>query len=501
MTQSTVNLKSHSLTTLPVAMRSMTDFSRDPIACMQGLQATHGNLVALREGVGNKQLIFAFGPEYNRQLLSRADNFHSQFFAIRGSKNSAQRRLTSGLLSMNGDEHTQQRRLVMSAFQRRAIPAYLNMVRHFSSEMLDEWHVGESIDVADEMTRLMLKITSSILFGMEDEAFACRLGEMMEKWVQMNHELGMAAFVADADYIPQYQQLLEFAEELEENLRVLITRRESSPSSNESDVLSLLIQARQHGAALTDEQMIGQTALLFAAAHMTTAHSLSWTMFLLAQHPEIFAELTSELKNAPSPSLLTPPTHAPMARPPSTGIKGQPTSVLDRVIRESMRILPASAYSQRICVAQSELGGVTIPAGSVVVFSQFMTHRDESIYQDSDQFKPDRWLHIKPGAYEYLPFGGGSRLCIGAPLATAIMQTVLPAVFQRTQLQVAPQAEINARVVSTMLTPTHGIPMIVSHDKQVDSVPCQIHGNLRELVNLPSSIHQRALSSQQNRAA
>jgi cytochrome P450 len=393
---------------------------------------------------------------------------------------------------MNGDEHSEQRRLVMAAFQRREIPAYLSMVRHHTAEMTDRWSIGQSIDAADEMTRLLLKITSSILFGMEDETFACQLGEKMETWVRLNHELGMAAFVSTADYYPQYQQLLDFAEDLEADLRDLISRRETSSSSNESDVLSLLIQARQHGAALTDSQMIGQTALLFAAAHMTTAHSLSWTLFLLAQHPETLKELASELQGQQPQQPTAPPLAGGMNSAP--GVKGKPTALLDRVIRESMRILPASAYSQRIWNTPTELGGVAIPAGSVVVFSQFMTHRDESIYHDSSRFLPDRWKHIKPGAYEYLPFGGGARLCIGAPLATAIIQTVLPAVLSKHHLQVEPNAEINGLVVSTMLAPTNGLPMRVT--ATADHHPASlVQGNIANLVDFTPQ------TAQQNRAA
>jgi cytochrome P450 len=470
---------------LPVAVGAMSNFTRDPVACMRALQKDHGDLVALRERVGEKQLIFAFGSEYNRQLLSRPDEFHSQFFAIRGSKKSAQRRLTSELLSMNGDEHSEQRRLLMSAFQRRAIPSYLNMVRQYTSEMLDQWRLGETVDLADEMTRLMLKMTSSILFGMQDEEFACKLGAMMETWVGMNHELGMAAFVSNADYFPKYQELLDYAEQLEANVRVLIAQRESAASENGNDVLSLLIKARQHGARLTDDQMIGQTSLLFAAAHMTTSHSLSWTQFLLAQHPEIYERTLEEVRSQDGvQEEFAPPGNAP-------AVKGGTRTLLDCVIRESMRILPASAYSQRICSQTVTLDGVTIPVGSVVVFSQFMTHRDERIYQDAARFNPDRWQSIQPSAYEYLPFGGGSRMCIGAPLATAIIQTVLPMILDRFHLAVEPNARVDGLVVSTMLSPTNGIAMRVMSPNATPAASV-IRGNILDLVEFDATTNQRS---------
>jgi cytochrome P450 len=156
-----------------------------------------------------------------------------------------------------------------------------------------------------------------------------------------------------------------------------------------------------------------------------------------------------------------------------------------------MRILPASAYSQRICSQTVTLDGVTIPVGSVVVFSQFMTHRDERIYQDAARFNPDRWQSIQPSAYEYLPFGGGSRMCIGAPLATAIIQTVLPMILDRFHLAVEPNARVDGLVVSTMLSPTNGIAMRVMSPNATPAASV-IRGNILDLVEFDATTNQRS---------
>ena len=108
------------------------------------------------------------------------------------------------------------------------------------------------------------------------------------------------------------------------------------------------------------------------------------------------------------------------------GLARNESSFLDCVIHESMRILPASAYSQRVSQRDLTLGDFHLPDRSIVVFSQFMTHRNERIFPRPAKFEPDRWQSIRPGTYEYLPFGAGPRLCIGAALATSILRTVLP---------------------------------------------------------------------------
>ena len=473
---------------LPVINGRLSDFADDPISCMRRIQSEAGNLVALEED--GQQLIFAFGAELNRQILSQADRFHSQFFAIRGPKNSAQRRLTSGLLSMNGQEHSQQRRTMKAGFEKRAIPGYTNMIAHHVQEMLRDWHPGQTRDISSEMTGLMLRISSSMLFGMEEPDLAFKIGRMMERWVKLNQELGIAALVSRDDFYPQYQQLLKFADDLEDRIRELISSREKGLSTSGDGVISLLLRAKQAGTPMTESQLIGQTALIFAASQMTTAHTLTWILFLLAQHPEVMQQLISEISerdHTESTLRIGPPGS-------STGI--MPTnssSVLDRVIRESMRVLPASAYSQRVTNGPTCLNGPSIKPSSLVIFSQFMTHRNEQLFESASEFRPDRWNTIRPTGYEYLPFGGGAKLCLGAPLAMSILNIVLPMTLRRTGLQVVPHTEVNGRVVSTMFSPEAALPVrLLEPGIVADTSP--LRGNIDCLVTMPAASKNRAVA-------
>ena len=450
----------------------LNDFAADPVTCMTQLRDRYGDLVALRES--GQQLIFAFGPDYNRELLSQPALFHARFFALRGSKKSAQRHLTSGLLSMNGPEHIQQRRIVKGAFTKPAVSGYRNVVTQLTDEMLADWQLGQVRDISADMTHLMLRITSSILFGLDQPELAFELGEMLHKWVELNHELGMSAFRTEDGFYPKYQSMLSHSEAVEARVRELFAQRRQG-SAGEFDMLSLLMQANSDGEGISDDQLIGQAALLFAAAHMTTAHSLMWTLFLLSQHPEVAQQLDAEL--------VEPVDFSDDSSLTST------TSVLNRVIRESMRLLPASSYSQRIAQEQVTLGSATLPSGSIIVFSQFMTHRIESIYAEPKRFNPDRWLTIKPSSYEYLPFGGGPRLCLGASLATSIIRTVLPQILRRFSLCTQSNAEINALVISTMLGPTTTVPMQLRPvGTPRETVP--LRGNITELVTFPAALPQ-----------
>lgn len=453
---------------LIVAEGSMRDFARDPIACMSALREQFGNLVALHEG--GQQVVFAFGADFNRELLSQADKFHSRFFAARGPKNSPLRRLTSGLLSMNGPEHMQQRRVVKGAFSKHAITGYRDVVQTLTDDILSEWKVGQVRDLSEEMTRLMLRVTSSILFGMKRPEAAFELGEKIHRWVQLNHEVGPSAFLSSDDSVSRYEELLTFSKELETQVKQLLSERRQEAASD-NDMLSLLIQSHLAGEGISEDQLIGQTALLFAAAHMTTAHSLLWTLFLVAQHPEIADQLDAEL--------------ATLTELPEEGSLLASPLLLDRVIRESMRIMPASAYSQRIAQEDVRLGDALLPRGSIVIFSQFMTHRLEPIFVESSRFMPERWQSIKPSPYEYLPFGGGPRLCLGSTLALSIMRSVLPSIWRRFRLSAIPNSEVSALVVSTMLGPTTTVPLQLNLPGS-RTTTASLRGNVPMLVNFPS---------------
>lgn len=451
---------------LPITRGRLFDFPDDPIACMRKLKARHGNLAVLEED--GQRIYFVFGPEFNHQVLSDGTTFHSQFFAIRGSRNSPQRRLTSGLLSMNGEQHKRQRRLVMDAFLKKAILSYVPTIRKLTDEMLSEWKAGTERDINRDMTDFMLRLTSTILFGIEDAELAHRIGRMIDHWVHLNHELGMGAFIADSEIANRYGELLEFSGQLEGEIKSMIAQRKANPTG--LDALSLMLKAHDDEGSMTDEELIGQAALMFGAAHLTTAHTLAWTLFLLGQHPSVMSELHDEFM-----------THLDGGFPQLDQV--EQLRCTERVIKESMRVLPASSYLQRVSAVPTQLGPFSLAPGAGIVFSQFITHHMPELFPQPDEFKPERWLSISPSPYEYLPFGAGPRMCIGAPLAMLILKTVLPTILQRFKVTAVPMSEVNAKVISTMLCPTSSVMMrLDSQDGRFECHP--VRGNIHDIVDL-----------------
>lgn len=453
---------------LPVTFGKITDFANDPIVGMRRLWATHGEICAYQEET--QRIHFVFGPTYTKQVLSDSERFHASFFAIRGPRKSAQRRLTSGLLTMNGDAHKEQRRFVMGPFQKRAIAAYHDHVTGMSQDMIRDWQPGTVRDVSADMTHYMLRLTSSILFGLDCPELAYNIGELTEKWVALNHRIGPAALASSPELVGEYELLLKAAEELETALLEMIHLRRSGQLGN--DVLSLLIRAHDEMGNISDDQLIGHIAVLFGAAHLTSAHTLTWTLFLLAQHPEVMRQLNDELQ-----------ANIRESSPTQEQLDSLP--VLEKVLKESMRVLPASAYSQRIASGPVQLGPFELTPGSVVVFSQLITHHMPDLFPQPEKFLPERWASITPSPYAYLPFGAGPRMCIGAALGMMQLKISLPTFLKSRKVSLMANSEIAAKVMSTMLYPATEVPMrIDTNDGQFSAAP--VTGNIHSLVNLPA---------------
>jgi cytochrome P450 len=466
--------------TAPIEFGSLLQFSDDPIACMRRLHRKHGDLAVLQDG--GQKLAFVFSPDLNRHVLADSDSFQSQFFAVRGSRNSSQRRVTSGLLSQNGAEHRDTRRLLKDVFAKKALPGYHGIICRLTNELTSRWSSESQVDLNGEMVQFMLRMTSALLFGLDDPAFAERLGLLIDRWTHRNHEVGMGALVSAPQFARGYELLLQQAEELEASIREMFARHRNG-SSDGLNILHLLMQATESGGSMTDDQLTGHATLLFAAAHLTTAHTFSWTLFLLAQHPDVLARLSHELQTQVAGDV---PTLEELEQ----------LKYLDAVIRESMRILPASSYSQRVTAAAVSLGPLQLTPGTPVIFSQFITHHRADLYEQPDRFMPERWERITPSPYAYLPFGAGPRMCIGAPLAIVEIRTALVIMLKRFHFQIQPCSTVDGRVISTMLGPTTPIPaQLLAPDQMPQTVP--VAGSIHSLVELPPA----AVMTPQRRAA
>jgi cytochrome P450 len=266
-----------------------------------------------------------------------------------------------------------------------------------------------------------------------------------------------------------FRQLLQLSTRLEADIRAMIQHKRAHPS-DQRDLLALLLQAQdEDGTRLTDAELIGNATLLFVAGFETSAVALTWTLFLLAQHPHVMADLLDELTSvlhgeAPTVEQL------------------RQLRLLDRVIKESLRLLPPAIQGGRIAVQPFVMGRYEFPAGTKVMYSEYITHHMPDLYPQPERFLPERWCGPEPSPYAYLPFLAGPRRCLGAEFAILEMKIVLALILQRYRLALIPNTLIH-RAVRFTVVPKHGMPMQV-HPQDRQFIKVAVRGNIHEMVDL-----------------
>jgi cytochrome P450 len=215
-----------------------------------------------------------------------------------------------------------------------------------------------------------------------------------------------------------------------------------------NDLLSTLIEAQhEDGTQMSDRQLRDETMTLYLAGHETTALALSWSWYLLSQHPRVEQKLVDEWRHVLAGRT---PTAVDLAALPYTAA----------VIAEAMRLYPPVYALGREAMTDLELGGYRVKRGYTVLMSPWVNHRDPTYFPDPEDFRPERWeggLAARLPKFAYYPFGGGQRICIGSHFATMEAAIILAAVGQRYKFTLAPDAQIDIKSQITLL-PKYGIP-------------------------------------------
>jgi cytochrome P450 len=414
----------------------------------------------------------AIGPEFNRQTLGDPALFRPSGPPRRWGSHDycALHRLSNALPRMTGQKHQQQRRLIMPPFQSKAVDGYCRTIASATDQLLEDWAAKESLDIWPEIESLLLRISSRTLFDLENPEAAYALGRMIQEWFTLIYSPGVWIVPFDVPGSPR-RLLLEFSERLErEILRMIEEKRTASAGGH--DVLSRLIRIRdEDNGQMTATELVGQTTILFAASYQNVSSALTWTLFLMAQHPGAMADLLDELDGTLHGE---PPTSEQLDELP----------LLDAVIKESLRILPPVPMTFRWVTGPVELGGLQLKGGDRVVLGHYMTHHLPELYPDPEEFRPRRWFEIDPDQHEYVPFSAGPRTCIGYNYATTVLKVSLAMILQRVRLTVMPGARID-RYVQVSLSPKYGLPMSIHRqDRQFRTSP--VRGNIHEMVKLPS---------------
>lgn len=448
----------------------MFRFFRDPVRCMREISARYGDVAAVSGG--DAALVCAFGPALNKQVLSAPDIFRNSVdIPMPVPKGSSLERLTSFLVASNGEEHTRLRRMMMPLFQKSYLDNYRADIVSIAEERIAHWRPGETIDLAAEMAELALCIAFRCFFGLELAGDARQLAEMSLRFTNDATSIKTGLVPLDVRGTP-YARFLDFCDRYEAELKRIIEERKGKTGSRR-DALSILIDARdENGVPLTETQLVGSANEFFIAGHKTVASNLAWALFMLERHPRVEADLLDELTSVLHGDA---PTTESLAK----------LSLLDTVVKESMRLFSPPFLFFRRPKGGVKVGPYDLPDGASIIISPMVTHRMTDLYPQPARFRPKRWNDIQPGPYEYLPFGAGPRTCLGANFAWLTLRVVLPIVLQRFRLSLVPNADVSYRARGPILGTKHGLRMrIHARNGKRGDPPPPVRGTIHSLVEL-----------------
>ena len=423
------------------------ELQRDRLGFLQRAVAECGDVTRISMGPGHV-FVLTHPDDIRDVLITNKRNF------VKGrGLQRAKRLLGEGLLTNEGESHLRQRRLAQPAFHRERIAGYAQVMSSYAARTRDGWKEGEKIDIAREMMELTLAIAGKTLLNADVEGDTRAIGDAMTEVMRL-FNYALLPFAEYLDNLPlPWNRSFERARGTLDDIiyRVIAERR--ATGTDQGDLLSMLMLAQDaegDGGGMTDEQLRDEAMTIFLAGHETTANALTFTWFLISQHPDVAAKLNAEVDAALGGRVPT------MEDVPKLGYVRQ-------VVAESMRLFPPAWTLGYRSVEESEVRGFRLPKNTLVLMPQYLVHRDERWFPDPLRFDPDRWI---PGSnpdrprFAYFPFGGGVRQCIGEQFAWTEAVLVIATVVQRWKLAM-PQGSTLPVLASFTLRPRDPVMMTV----------------------------------------
>ncbi len=316
------------------------------------------------------------------------------------------------VLTLDGAEHLRQRRLLLPPFKGDRMAAFETTMREITEASFERWPIGQPFSVHSFMQDITLDVILQTVFGLDatHAKLRTKLRAMLEllgkPWLMLPGILGID--LLKVSFLP----MARLKKEVDEELYRVIAERRRQPTGG-TDVLSMMLLARdEQGKPMTDVELRDELLTLLIAGHETTATSLAWTFDQLLANPATYRKLADE-------------------------IAAGRDEYLDAVIRETLRVRPILPLVGRVVAKPFKLGRWDLPLGTRIAPSIYLAGRRADAYPNPEQFRPERWLGVRPDPFTWLPFGGGIRRCLGMAFAQFEMRIVLQTVVPRARMHLA----------------------------------------------------------------
>ena len=328
---------------------------------------------------------------------------------------------SSSVLVLTGPEHIRQRKLLLPPFHGERMREYEDVIAEATRRDMAGWPLGRSMRVLARSRAITLEVILRAVFGVEAERMA-RLRAAIAGLLEPANTLAVLIFALSR---PRPGRPTGGVGRALDRLDAVIyeelaRRREQQDLAERTDILSLLLQARdEDGRPMTDEELRDELVTLLLAGHETTATSVAWAIERLVRHPEKLRRLVAEI---------------------DAEAEGGPSEYMTAVVNETLRVRPVVPIVVRVLQEELSVGGYNLPAGTRVTPSIYLTNRNPKVYEDPEEFRPERFLDGGPETFSWIPFGGGIRRCIGASFAQLEMGVILRTILSELEPQLPQKA-------------------------------------------------------------
>jgi cytochrome P450 len=447
-------------------------FAFSPLSTLEMFRDRYGSVIKL--GFAKYPVVIVFDPEHNRQILRDPSTFYSynlDLVPVPFPRNSSVARVTTGMPLMNGTRHKDHRSALLPYFHKQFITRYHDVCIEVTEKKIASWKIGAEVNLRAEMEQLAMWLATSPVLGLDPQ----KEGEAIGRQLERTMKLIMDPFVLLFPYnIPgnSFHRLMRHTNAMESVVKKVIQRKKKEGLKGD-DILSAMIRMHQEDPErLTETELIGHTTTMFRGGYNPNGMVLYWSLFLLSQYPDKLKLVRDELKvklggNIPTPEQL------------------ENLPYLEGVIRETMRLFPAGTWTGRLAMRSFELNSYSLPKGTWIVLSPYLTHRIPELFPEPYKFLPERWLSIRPSAYEFMPFSAGPRYCIGTSLGLMQLKIALAIILQRYSLSLKPYTVVNC-VGFNSIRPKNGLPMSVNgYGSPARIIP--FRGNVHKIVDFKSN--------------
>jgi cytochrome P450 len=350
------------------------------------------------------------------------------------------------LLLLDGAEHIRQRKMMLPAFHGERMHAYGRAMIDLAHDAVDRFAVGRPFSIHRPMQAITLQVILRTVFGIEAGPQFAELADVMTRALDIAAwpPLLFRALQRDLGRLSPWGRYRRLSARGSEILRGEIRRGRREGTAGRTDVLAMMLDAKdEDGAPLSEDEVHDELVTLLVAGHETTATALAWTLRWVVPDRALTARLRDEVAGAGGEPLA-------LSKLP----------LLDATVKEALRLQPVVPVVGRVLTEPRTFGRVTLPRGAMVAPSIYLVHRRPELYPDPTSFRPDRFLTFKPSPWEWFPFGGGLRRCIGAAFAIYEMKMVLATLLARVDLRLeSPHVRTVRRAVT--LTPEAGLRLRV----------------------------------------